>query len=171
MAAVLLTLAIVLVVVAGVVAIAVMVGTGRDAPPPAPVSAASSTDPQPSGSPSESTDEPGLTADELGMELDGKISRYRAALDDDSHALWEQLEYTDYNQTAVQAYVYFLIDMKSGLIWGAGPEDIARYEERIAHLEELLMDGEPLGDDVTITLEDRTFTYDGDTGEGGWTDN
>ena len=173
--AIILIVAIALIVVAGVVTIALMVRGGGDEPATAPVSSVPSstepTEPQTSGSPSESSDEPGLTADELGMELESKINRYQAALDDESHELWDELDHTDFNQTAVQAVIYFLIDMKAALIWGGSPEDIAEYQERMTHFEELLMAGEPLGEDVTIKLDDRTFTYDGQTGEGGWTKN
>src|SRR5690606_35999544 len=137
-AVVVLIVAIVLILAVGVVTIALLVrgGGGEEPVTQAPsVATTKVSNPQPSMSPSESAGEPGLTAEELGMELESMIRSYREALDDESDPLWDKLDHTEYNQTAVQAMVYFLVDMKAALIWGGSPEDIARYQERVAELE------------------------------------
>jgi hypothetical protein len=55
--------------------------------------------------------------------------------------------------------------------FGVDDDEAAEFARDAAEYERLLLAGEPLGDDITISFsEDRVFTYDGDTGEGGYQD-
>lgn len=99
--------------------------------------------------------------------LEEKLDQYRAARDDGS--LWEQIPDTQFNRTAVVAFLFFLTDMKVAATWGIDDETAAEYEEEVAELERRLLAQEPLGSDIEIAFsEDRIFRYDGDTGEGGY---
>lgn len=98
--------------------------------------------------------------------IQNKIDEYKRARQDGS--LWQRIPDNEFNQTAVSAFLYLLTDMKVAAIWGADPSE---YLDEVAELERKLLAQEPLGSDIQITLSDRTFTYDGDTGEGGYTDN
>ncbi|MGN7966212.1 hypothetical protein ACTJKK_09060 [Microbacterium sp. 22179] len=98
--------------------------------------------------------------------IQSKIDEYKRARQNGS--LWQQIPDNEFNQTAVSAFLYLLTDMKVAAIWGADPSE---YLDEVAELERKLLAQEPLGSDIEIILSDRTFTYDGDTGEGGYTDN
>lgn len=112
---------------------------------------------------------PGATAvTDIRDALEAKIDEYRAARE--SGALWERIPDNDFNRTAVSAFLYLLTDMKVATAWGIDEDTAAEYAQEMTDLEERLLAEEPLGSDVTITLSDRTFTYDGSTGEGGYTD-
>src|SRR5690606_23558984 len=102
---------------------------------------------------------------------EAKIERNSAAMDDDRHPLWADIEYNDRNRTALRALNYFLLDLKIATGMGVDRSEIREYQELINHYEERFWAGEPLGRDVTIQSKNRTFTYDGTTGEGGWTEN
>jgi len=99
--------------------------------------------------------------------LQSKIDEYKQLRD--SGALWEKIPDSEFNRTAVAAFLYFLIDMKSATVWGVDEAQAQEYQERMTMLEERLLAQQPLGDDIKITLEDKVFTYDGETGEGGYT--
>ena len=108
----------------------------------------------------------GSDAGAVESALQAMLDEYKTARDNGS--LWSQIPDTDFNHTALSAFLYLLTDMKVAANWGADTSD---YLERADELEQKLLNQEPLGSDVTIKLSDRTFTYDGDTGEGGYTNN
>jgi hypothetical protein len=118
--------------------------------------------------PSEAPADPfGATSANIADRLQAKIDEYRSLRD--TGALWETIPDTEYNRTAVSAFLFFLTDMKVATIWGVDDAQAAEYDERMTELEGLLLDQQPLGDDIRITFEDgRVFTYDGETGEGGY---
>jgi hypothetical protein len=109
---------------------------------------------------------PGLGSATVESMLQAKIDKYKSARDNGS--LWTTIPDSDYNRTALSAFLYLLTDLRLAASFGADTSD---YLERANELEQKLLNQEPLGSNVTITLKDRTFTYDGDTGEGGYTDN
>jgi hypothetical protein len=174
------TLGVVLAVVGGlaifaVVGVAVLVGLlvrGPDANPApvAPSPTAFAEDPEaPSDEPPSDGDEPAdADTSAIAERLDAKIDEYKRLRD--SGALWQTIPDSEFNRTAVSAYLYLMTDMKVATIWGIDAEQAQEYDERMTMLEEKLLAQEPLGDDITITLDDRIFTYDGETGEGGYTD-
>ena len=98
--------------------------------------------------------------------LQAKIDEYKIARD--TGTLWATIPDTEYNRTALSAFLYLIIDLKVAASFGADTSD---YLDQADALEQKLLNQEPLGSDITIKLSDRTFTYDGDTGEGGYTDN
>jgi hypothetical protein len=98
--------------------------------------------------------------------LQAMIDEYKVARDNGS--LWNQIDDTDYNHTALSAFLYLLTDLRLAASFGADTSD---YLARANELERKLLNEEPLGTDISIKLSDRTFTYDGDTGEGGYTAN
>lgn len=112
-----------------------------------------------------------MTDDRLAEILEAKIERNRDALGSGVHPLWDQIEHTDRNQTALRALNYFLIDLRVATGMGVSGAEIREYQELTNQYEERFWAGEPLGQDVTIRSKERTFTYDGATGEGGWTEN
>ena len=142
-------------------------GLGRNdsAPPPAPVPVEPS-EPSASSEPSEPDPNDTTVDGSVEMQLQGLLDRYKTARTDGS--LWEQIPDTAFNQTAVSAFLYIITDMKIALSWGGDSEG---YLEEAAELERRLLNEEPLGTDISIKLSDRTFTYDGTTGAGGYTDN
>lgn len=157
------------VVVLAVVGVATLIGLltaspDEASPPPAPTSTSQAEEP---GAPSE---DPPSDGDATGIaeRLDAKIDEYKRLRD--SGALWEKIPDSEYNRTAVSAFLYLMTDMKVATIWGVDEQQVQEYDERMAMLEERLLAQEPLGDDIKITLEDKIFTYDGETGEGGYTD-
>lgn len=118
-------------------------------------------------------DSDGTDADDADAPAPGSVEgQLQAMIDDyrDSRAdgsLWGRIPKTEFNETAVTAFLYLLTDLKLAASFGA---DTAEYLDRAAELERKLLAEEPLGTDISITLSDRTFTYDGTTGEGGFTD-
>ncbi|WP_307379359.1 hypothetical protein [Microbacterium sp. W4I20] len=157
------------VVVLAVVGVATLIGLltaspDEASPPPAPTSTSQAEEP---GAPSE---DPPSDGDATGIaeRLDAKIDEYKRLRD--SGALWEKIPDSEYNRTAVSAFLYLMTDMKVATIWGVDEQQAQEYDQRMAMLEERLLAQEPLGDDIKITLEDKIFTYDGETGEGGYTD-
>jgi hypothetical protein len=127
--------------------------------------------PDPGGTdaePADPDDAPSLpnTGGSAEATLQNKIDEYKAARTDGS--LWEKIPDTEFNRTAVSAYLYLMTDMKLAASFGA---DTSEYLQRAAELEQLLLSEQPLGSDIEIRMSDRTFTYDGTTGEGGYTDN
>ena len=137
-------------------------GQNDSAPPLAPVPV------EPSEPSASSEPDPNDTTVDgsVEMQLQGLLDRYKTARTDGS--LWEQIPDTAFNQTAVSAFLYLITDMKIALSWGGDSEG---YLEEAAELERRLLNEEPLGTDISIKLSDRTFTYDGTTGAGGYTDN
>ncbi len=162
------------VVIGGIVIAAVLLSNpGRPEAVPSPAATRSETAaptprPTPSSAPSSDPSDAPPATDPGSAEavIQGKIDEYKAARQDGS--LWERIPNTEFNQTAVSAFLYLLTDMKVATIWGG---DASEYLGEVEELERKLLAGEPLGSDIRIVLEDRTFTYDGDTGEGGYTDN
>ena len=142
------------------------------APSFAPLRTASSapSDEEPSAAPSDGDDGPvdtGASAD-IGAALESKIAEYKKLRD--SGALWERIPDTEFNRTAVTAFLFFLSDMKAATIWGVDDATATEYEERMAMLEQKLLDQKPLGDNIKITFEGgKVFQYNGETGEGGYT--
>lgn len=98
-------------------------------------------------------------------QLQAMIDDYRDSRADGS--LWGRIPKTEFNETAVTAFLYLITDLKLAASFGA---DTSEYLDRAAELERKLLAEEPLGTDISITMTDRTFTYDGTTGEGGFTD-
>ncbi|MEV7611052.1 hypothetical protein AB0N61_16310 [Microbacterium sp. NPDC089320] len=170
------------VVALGIVAIAVFIGllAGGSQASPSPVAPPSGiaedpydqpseapSDP-PSEDPSDGSGDPDAAAGaEIADALQAKIDEYKRLRD--SGALWQSIPDTEFNRTAVSAFLYFLTDMKVATIWGVDEAQAQEYDERMAMLEERLLAQQPLGDDINITLEEKIFTYDGETGEGGYT--
>lgn len=115
--------------------------------------------------PSDDGDDAGASA--IADVLQAKIDEYKRLRD--SGELWQSIPDTEFNRTAVSAFLYFLTDMKVATIWGVDAATADEYEQRMTMLEERLLAQQPLGDDIQITLEDKVFTYDGETGEGGYT--
>lgn len=111
-----------------------------------------------------------MSADRLSAILEAKIERNRDAVNSALHPLWDSIEYNDHNRTALYALNYFLIDLKVATGMGVDRAEIREYQELINEYEERFWAGQPLGRDVMIRYEDRTFSYDGSTGEGGWTE-
>lgn len=108
----------------------------------------------------------GSSAEAVEASLQATLNEYKAARD--SGALWNTIPDTEFNRTALSAFFYLLTDLKLAASFGADTSD---YLEQADELEQKLLNQEPLGSDVTIKLSDRTFTYDGETGEGGYTAN
>lgn len=162
-----LTPVIVLAILAGIVVLVVLVSSllstslfaSPRAPEP-PVTTASAV-PQDENPPAE--------AGGIADRLQAKIDEYRTARQDGT--LWDRLPHTDANDTAVIAFLYLLTDMQVAASWGVDDATAAQYTADAADLEQKLLAQQPLGSDVNITFETRTFHYDGTTGEGGYTDN
>jgi hypothetical protein len=107
------------------------------------------------------------TSGNIAGRLQAKIDEYRGLRD--TGALWQTIPDNDYNRTAVAAFLYFLTDMRLAATFGVDDAQAAEYDDRMAELERLLLAQEPFGDNIRITFEDgRVFTYDGETGEGGY---
>lgn len=160
------------VVALAVVGIAVAVGLFLATPTTRPVAVPSPTvspfvpPAGPSDAP-EGTDPDAAAGDEIADVLQAKMDEYKRLRD--SGALWQSIPDTEYNRTALTAFLYFLTDMKVATIWGVDAATADEYRERMAMLEEKLLAQQPLGDDIQIVLEEgRVFRYDGDTGEGGY---
>jgi len=134
---------------------------GDDRAPIVPTAAPSWEADDPDG-----TDGPAVPAGEVEATLQRMIDDYKASLRDGS--LWERIPETEFNQTAVTAFLYLLTDLRLAASFGG---DTSGYLEEAEELERKLLAQEPLGSDIRIVLSDRTFTYDGETGEGGYTDN
>lgn len=104
--------------------------------------------------------------EELAQLLDDTKAKYLELRD--SGELWQQIPDTEFNRTALSAFLFFVADMKAATIWGITAEQAEEYEQRVAMLEERLLAQQPLGEDIRLTTDDGVFTYDGETGEGGW---
>ena len=121
----------------------------------------------PIGAPSSETDDSDSpVAGPVEATLQAMIDDYRDSRADGS--LWGQIPKSEFNETAVTAFLYLLTDLKLAASFGADTSD---YLDRAAELERRLLAEEPLGTDISITMTDRTFTYNGETGEGGFTSN
>ncbi|KJQ55188.1 hypothetical protein [Microbacterium sp. SA39] len=163
------------IVVLAVVGVAMLIGLLASSPDeaipaPAPSPSAFVEEPDAPSEESPSDEEPSDDAAASGIaeRLEAKIDEYRRLRD--SGALWQTIPDNEYNRTAVTAFLYLMTDMKVATIWGIDEQQAREYDERMTMLEEKLLAQQPLGDDIKITLEDRVFTYDGETGEGGYTD-
>jgi hypothetical protein len=163
--------AFVLIIAVGVgVAVSLLMSSREPVAAPMPsATAAAPSEPSDDPSTEESpSDDPGdADASAIADVLQAKIDEYKRLRD--SGALWQSIPDTEFNRTAVSAYLYLMTDMKVATIWGIDAEQAQEYEERMTMLEERLLAEQPLGDDIQITLEDEVFTYDGETGEGGYT--
>lgn len=159
------------VIIVGVAVIIGVLANGAQTPVAEPTEISAPT-PLPSSGPSDPSDDPESDPDaEAGAEiadlLQAKADEYKRLRD--SGALWQSIPDTEFNRTAVSAFLYFLTDMKIATIWGVDAQTAAEYEQRMTMLEEKLLAQQPLGDDIQITLEEgRVFRYDGETGEGGY---
>ncbi len=122
--------------------------------------------PRPSAGPSSGPGSSHLAADVEAMLAD-KLAQYKQSSQDGS--LWQQIPDTEHNRVAVQAFLYILTDMHSAFLWGVDEPTAQRFQTDAEELERKLLAQEPLGTDVKITSDKGTFTYNGDTGEGGWT--
>lgn len=173
-------LGVVLAIIGGVVALAIVgvavaiglfLGAVRSSSSPLPPTAVTEEPAFPSDAPSDPAPDPDSDPDAdptgIATRLEAKIDEYKRLRD--SGALWQSIPDSEFNRTAVSAFLYFLTDMKVATIWGVDETQAREYDERMTMLEENLLAQEPLGDDITITLEDEVFTYDGETGEGGYT--
>ena len=156
---------VVLAVVGVAVAIGSLLGVDRSPSIPLPPTAVAEDPDAPTDAPADSA--PEVDTSDIAARLEAKIDEYKRLRD--SGALWQSIPDTDFSRTAVSAFLYFLTDMKVATIWGVDEQQAQEYDERMAMLEERLLAQEPLGDDISITLEDKVFTYDGETGEGGYT--
>lgn len=164
-------------VMLGVVGVAVAVSLFLGATPSTPIAVPSPTAVQPSepsAGPDDADPDGGSDApadpeagSAIADRLEDKIDEYKRLRD--SGELWQSIPDTEFNRTAVSAFLYFLTDMKVATIWGVDAATADEYEQRMTMLEERLLAQQPLGDDIEITLEDKVFTYDGETGEGGYT--
>lgn len=169
--------AFVLIVVVGVAVAVSLLLSSRTEPETAPPATSITEEPAaPSEAPqsdpdSDGSDGSGVSGDAdvtaIADTLQAKIDEYKRLRD--SGALWQSIPDTEFNRTAVSAFLYFLTDMKVATLWGVDDAQAQEYEERMTMLEERLLAEQPLGDDIQITLEDEVFTYDGETGEGGYT--
>jgi len=151
------------VLIVGIIAVAMLLGAltaTRTDPSTAPL-------PPSITEPPRSPDADAGAGAEIADILDAKMDEYKRLRD--SGALWQTIPDNDFNRTAVAAFLFFLTDMKVATIWGVDAAQAQEYEERMTMLEERLLAQQPLGDDIKITLEDQVFTYDGETGEGGFT--
>ena len=140
--------------------------------PATPTRPSRTTSDEPTAAPAPSeTQEPvpdnDATAENIGERLQAKNDEYRDGMADGT--IWARLDDTPYNRTAITAYRYLIIDMKGAVAFGADDDTAKRYQARMDELEAKLLAGQPLGTDISIALSDKTFTYDGDTGEGGFT--
>ena len=133
-----------------------------------PFEAAPSSETEDSGqsSPNQDPVDPRPASGAVESSLQAKIDEYKSARD--NGALWNRIPDSSFNRTAVSAFLYLLTDLKLAASFGADTSD---YLEQADELEQKLLNQEPLGSDISIKLSDRTFTYDGDTGEGGYTAN
>lgn len=104
--------------------------------------------------------------EDLAQYLEGVKAKYVQLRD--SGELWQQIPDTEFNRTALTAFFFFVADMKVATIWGITAEQADEYTQRVAMLEERLLAQQPLGDDIRMTTDRGVFTYDGETGEGGW---
>lgn len=164
---------VVLVIVAVALVGFLLTAGGNDARPVPPVATAEPlpTEPDAADPTPDAEQDPGDGTDSATADayLEGMIEGYKR--DRDTGALWDRIPDTEFNRTAVTAFLYLLTDMKVALIWGVDAETAAEYIAEADRLEELLLSEQPLGSNIQITLsEDRIFRYDGDTGEGGYTD-
>ncbi|WP_311245532.1 hypothetical protein [Microbacterium sp. WCS2018Hpa-23] len=163
--------AFVLIIVVGIgVAVSLLLGASSEpvsAPLPSVTAAPSAPSDDPTDEEPPSDDAGGADASGIADVLQSKIDEYKQLRD--SGALWESIPDSEFNRTAVSAFLYFLVDMKSATLWGVDEAQAQEYQERMTMLEERLLAQQPLGDDIKITLEDKVFTYDGETGEGGYT--
>ncbi|NYD54379.1 hypothetical protein [Microbacterium pseudoresistens] len=167
-------LAAVVVILGGVVVTAVLWGGGSSRPgairqPTVPSFPSVTVPPIPSIPALPGTDEEGSgLGATVGSQLEELAEEYRRARD--SGALWQQIPDNEFNRTAVSAFLYLITDMRVATVWGVDDATAAEYLDEAAELERRLLAQEPLGSDVHIVLDDREFTYDGTTGEGGYTD-
>jgi hypothetical protein len=143
--------------------------------PPATAEASAEPSEEPSSEPSADPSSPSAdgpistSPEEIEGQLQAKIDEYTQARD--SGTLWATIPDTEFNRTAVSAFLYFLTDMKVATIWGIDQATAEEYAQDAADLEALLLAQQPLGSDIEISFEDgRVFRYDGDTGEGGYFD-
>ena len=135
-------------------------------PEPAPTSA---PDPRPSAEPSAGPSAgPGSShvADVEAMLAD-KITAYKQS-SQDGGSLWQQIPDDEHNRVAVQAFLYILTDMHAAFLWGVDEPTAQKFKTDAEDVERKLLAQQPLGTDIKITGKNGTFTYNGDTGEGGW---
>ena len=147
-------------VVVGIGSLVSLTGDRGDAAP------SSETRDSGQSAPDDGAGDPAPGSGSVESSLQATIDEYKSARDNGS--LWTTIPDSDFNRTAVSAFLYLLTDLKLAASFGADTSD---YLARADELEQKLLNQEPLGSDISITLSDRTFTYDGDTGEGGYTNN
>ncbi|MBS1907804.1 MAG: hypothetical protein JST33_14840 [Actinobacteria bacterium] len=139
------------------------------APTSAPHSSAAPTNP-PSGRTTPDSADPGSgspsSAAQVKATLDGMIAGYRQSAKDGS--LWQQIPDSERNRTALQAFLYVLTDMRAAFVWGVDDGVAAGYLADAKEYERKLLAQQPLGTSVKITSNGKTFSYNGETGDGGW---
>ena len=158
-----------IVVVLGLLFGLVVVGIGSVlslAREPGVAAPSSETDDSGQADPNQGTGDPAPDTGAVESSLQATIDKYKSARDNGS--LWADIPDSEFNRTAVSAFLYLLTDLKIAASFGADTSD---YLDRADELEQKLLNQEPLGSDISIKLSDRTFTYDGGTGEGGYTAN
>ena len=99
------------------------------------------------------------------------LEEQRAASADDS--IWEVVPDTRDNQVAHVALLDILTDIRSAFRFSIedGTPEAQDLLEKAQNAEQLFYDQETLGTDIKITTENGTFTYNGTTGESGFTTN
>lgn len=103
---------------------------------------------------------------EVEAMLADMLARYKSSSQDGS--LWQRIPDDEHNRVAVQAFLYLLTDMHSAFLWGVDDATAQKFKTDAETLEQKLLAQQPLGTSVKITGKNGTFTYDGDTGAGGW---
>ncbi|GAA4488342.1 hypothetical protein [Microbacterium panaciterrae] len=103
---------------------------------------------------------------EVEAMLADMLARYKSSSQDGS--LWQRIPDDEHNRVAVQAFLYLLTDMHSAFLWGVDDATAQKFKTDAETLEGKLLAQQPLGTSVKITGKNGTFTYDGDTGAGGW---
>ncbi|MGO4680129.1 hypothetical protein [Microbacterium sp. 2MCAF23] len=119
-----------------------------------------------SAAPSGGPGSPHVAADVEAM-LAEMLAQYKQSSQDGS--LWQRIPDDEHNRVALQAFLYILTDMHSAFLWGVDEPTAQKFKTDAEEAERKLLAQEPLGTDVKITGKNGTFTYNGDTGEGGWT--
>ena len=145
--------------------------TGTATPKP---SGTAKPSPQPTASAQPTPKSTGTAGGEEGLpgtgtteaKLQALIDHYKAARDDGS--LWKEIPDTEFNRTAVQAFLFIITDLKGGTVFGVDAKTAKEYEAKAKQAEEHLLAQEPLGIDIRIDTGKREFVYDGETGEGGY---
>lgn len=155
----------------GLIAIAAVAlgGSGDDDDSAPPITHSYTAEPTTEATTSEPArpSETETTAPIVGKGCDALLAKYKR--ERDSGELWQRIPDTAANRTALTAYLYLLTDLCMAAKFA--PDRQSEYDAKAADLEQLFLAQKPLGTDIEIKLSDRTFRYNGTTGEGGFTPN